>query len=196
MGLTKNESKKLTFVNLSKGKFYTKEKDKEPEYYTDLSGFIVKVEFRMDEFNGQNFEVAEFFVSDAGTMYCLKMRTDSGYFRGFANSLKNGNPKEKFQIVPSYKEQDGKVKTTIFVKQNGNVLKHAHTLGNMGDLPQAEKTTFKGKDIWDSTNQITYWKKFLSNTAWYQEYIEQQTYTKPLFEKTETKEIFEDDLPF
>ena len=191
MALFNNPKQKITFVNISRGKLYVKEKDKEPEYFTELSGYITKVEFRIDEYNGKTFEVAEFHLIDDNERYVLKLRTDSGYFRGLSNSIKSGNPKDKFSIIPSSKEENGKTKTTCFVKQNGYSLKHAHTIGNMGDLPQVEKIIFKGQEVWDSSKQLDYWKKYLTSENWHV-----PTYK---FEKQPEPEIIpeqDDDLPF
>lgn len=203
MGLENTQGKRITFVNISTGKLYTKEAGKEPVFYTELTAFITKVDFRTDEYNGQNFEVAEFNLFEDGVKYVLKVRTDSGYFRGLANSLKSGNPKEKFTIIPNYKEEDGKTKTTCFVKQNGISLKHAHTKANMGDLPQATMVMYKGKEVVDSTNQINYWKKFLTNADWYKLDIQDlipEPNLVPLAEELppniEDEDDYVDDLPF
>lgn len=194
MGLQNNAKQRITFVNVSKGKLYTKEKEKDPVFYTEISAYITRVEFRADELNGKKFEVAEFNMLEEGEKYVLKLRTDSGYFRGLVNSLKSGNTKEKFTIIPNYKEEEGKTKTTCFVKQNGDTLKHAHTLANPGDLPPAEKVSFKGQEMWDSSNQLTYWKKFLTNASWYKptEETSQQEDVPPPFED----DFIDDDLPF
>lgn len=193
MGLQNNQNQRITFVNISKGKLYTKEKDKDAIFYTEIYAYITKVDFRQDEYNGQKFEVAEFNLLDNGEKYVLKLRTDSGYFRGLANSLKSGNPKEKFVIIPNYKEEEGKTKTTCFVKQNGNALKHAHTLNNPGDLPPAEKLNFKGKEMWDSSKQTEFWKKFLTNANWYQQQGQPQDEEIIPFEDDEK---YIEDLPF
>jgi hypothetical protein len=191
MGLQNNSKQRITFVNLTRGRLYTKEKEKEPVYYTEISAYITKVDFRIDELNGKKFEVAEFNMLEDGEKYVLKLRTDSGYFRGLVNSLKSGNTKDKFTIIPNYKEEEGKTKTTCFVKQNGQTLKHAHTLANPGDLPPAEKVSFKGQEMWDSSNQLSYWKKFLTNATWYnEENIQEEEILLP------PDEFIDDDLPF
>lgn len=192
MGLQNSQSEgKITFVNIKQGKLVVKEKEKEPLYYTDLTGYIMKVEFKDDEYQGKKFEIAKFYVIDMDNRYCLQMRTDSGYFRGLVNSLKSGNPKEKFLIKPNYQEKDGKQKTTCFVTQEGKVLKHAHTLSNMGDLPPAEKINFRGSEVWDSTKQNQYWKNWLLTTDWYNPNIPT---TKK--EEIQIESLEDDDLPF
>jgi hypothetical protein len=195
MGLQQSSEGKITFVNIKQGKLVVKEKDKEPIYYSDLLGYITKVEFKDDEYNGKKFEVAKFFIQDVDDRFCLQMRTDSGYFRGLVNCLKSGNPKEKFLIKPNYKETDGRPKTTCFVTQEGKVLKHAYTLSNMGDLPPAEKITFKGTEVWDSSKQMIFWKNWLLAESWY-------SGGEPIKSKIQKEEpqhiesLEDDDLPF
>jgi hypothetical protein len=198
MGL-RQDMGKITYININKGKLIVKEKDKEPIVYSDLFGYITKVDFRQEEFNGKKFEVAKFFIQDMGDNFCLQMRTDSGYFRGLANSLKTGNPKEKFLIKPNFKEVEGKPKTTCFVTQEGVVLKHAYTLSNMGDLPPAEKVKFKDEELWDSTKQIEFWKNWFLNEKWFSSVVEEtipttEKETDKIDEKQDSPEL--DDLPF
>jgi hypothetical protein len=192
MGLQNISDGKMTFVNIKQGKLIVKEKDKEPIHYTELLGYIIKVEFKDDEYQGKHFEIAKFYIDDTENRFCLQMRIDSGYFRGLVNSLKSGNPKEKFLIKPNYQEKDGKPKTTCFVSQEGKVLKHAHTLSNMGDLPPAEKINFKGNEVWDSTKQMNYWKNWLSSIDWYNPNIVSIKEEIP----SVMESLGDDDLPF
>ena len=200
MGLNNNDNR-ATFVNISEGRLYTKEKgDKERNYFTDIDGTITRVEFKDEEYQGQKFEVAKITLVDNDDRFILQMRTDSGYFRGFCNSLKSSpNPTERINIAPSSKEKDGKPQTTCFVKQYGRALKHAHTKDNMGDLPQVNKVTFKGKEQWDATEQIEYWKKWLSSIKWEHEMIASATTPQQKIERQKTVDTFTeaaDDLPF
>jgi len=198
MALTTFELGKLTFVNISKGRLYTKEKEKEPQYFKDISGYIVKTEIKMDEFKGEKVETMLFYILDDGERYCLKMRTDSGYFRALVNCLKSGDLKEKFIITPNYKEVDGKPKTTCFVKQDGSILKHFHTKANQGDLPEYKIITLKGKEVVDSSNQLEYWKNWLSTQQWYTP-KPSELEAKPTKETLPPDDFFveeQDDLPF
>lgn len=197
MGLNQNEGK-LTFVNISNGRLYTKSKDQPPVYYTDIDGTITKVDFSKEEYQGKQFEVAKFTMVDKGDKFVLQMRVDSGYFRGFCNSLRTGDPTMPINISPSYKEKDGKPQTTCFVKQFGKVLKFAFTKDHMGDYPQLEQITFKGQTQWDGTKQIEYWKKWLSSIQFTHEAViedERKELSAPPTEKTFVEDNGSD-LPF
>lgn len=165
MGL-ENGSKKLSYLNISNGKLVYKETGSEEKKTADsVFGVIKKVEFCDDEYNGQSFNKAKIVISDGGEIdYLLQMRTDSGYFRGLCNSLRSGNPLEAIKISPSAKEVNGKKQITCFVQQDGKWLKHFFNKDNNGDLPILEKVSFKGKDIYDGTAQVNYWKEWLFET--------------------------------
>ena len=165
MGL-ENGSKKLSYLNISNGKLVYKENGSEEKKTADsVFGVIKKVEFCDDEYNGQSFNKAKIVISDGGEIdYLLQMRTDSGYFRGLCNSLRSGNPLESIKISPSAKEVNGKKQITCFVQQDGKWLKHFFNKDNNGDLPTLEKVSFKGKDIYDGTAQVNYWKEWLFET--------------------------------
>ena len=160
MGLEVSNGK-VTFVNIKEGKLYTKAKGEEPVYFNAISGVINGVKFEKETYQGKDYEKALITLTDNGERYILQMNTESGYFRGFCNSLKSGDPKLAVRISPSSKVENDKPKTTCFVSQNGKALKHAYTINNMGNLPQVEKVTFKGKDQWDGTKQIEFWKNWL-----------------------------------
>ena len=163
MGLNK-DTERATYVNIKEGQLYTGSGDKK-EFFASLTGTMVKVDFKKDEYNGKTFEVASIHMVDGADRFILQMRTDSGYFRGFCNSLKSGYPTEMpFTLTPSSKKGDNdKPQTTCFIKQDGLTLKHKHTKDNPGDLPPLEKLMFRGEDVWDSTKQIQYWKDWLSS---------------------------------
>lgn len=199
MGL-ENNSGKLIFVNIKEGKLYIKPKESEAQFFDSLSGTITKVSFDMDEYNGQKFERAKITLVDGEDKFLLQMRTDSGYFRGFCNSLKTGDPKERVKISPNYKEENGaRPQTTCFVEQFGKVLKHAYTKLNPGDLPQLEEIVVRGQKIWDGTKQIEFWKDWLSGIYFTHEAVVTDSPTpRTQSDIPEPASITEpiDDLPF
>lgn len=163
-----NSAGNLTYVNISKGSLIIKNANKQAESYTDITGKIYSIKFKMDRYNDNDFEVAQIFLIDKENRYCLQMRTDSGYFRTLCNSLKSGVTYEEVNLRPYIENKDGKTKTVIFVKQNDKTLKHFHTQQNMGELPTIRKVTFKGKEQWDGSDQIEYWKNWLLSQRWFQ----------------------------
>ena len=161
MGLNKEEGRQITFVGISEGKLYTKKKGEEKEFFGSLTGTITKVKFEKDTYEGKEFERAAIYMVDGDENFCLHIRTDSGYFRGFCNSLRSGWPTKMLTVSAASKEDGGKVQTTCFVKQGGASLKHFYTKDKQGDLPQLKRVRYNGKDIWDGTEQIEFWKNWL-----------------------------------
>lgn len=153
------------YVNIKNGKLITK-KEEEKITFDTISGKIVQVDFFIDDYANKE-KVKLFIKSDEN--YILQMHTDSGYFRGFCNSLKSSqNPKDEISITPQLKVENNKSITTCFVQQEGKYLKHYFTRdfnGKEGDfLPQLKKIEFKGKSILDNSEQIDYWKNWLIKT--------------------------------
>jgi hypothetical protein len=164
MGLEKNTAK-FIYVNISKGKLVVKIND-EKVIYDSITATITNIEFGLEEYNSKQFEVMRVTLQDIDETYLLKMRTDSGYFRGFVNSLKTADISLPIVFIPSSKEDNGKTKTTFFLRQNNNTLKHAFTKDNMGELPPAEKILVNGMEQWDNTKQLSYWKSWLMGMNW------------------------------
>lgn len=191
-----NSSGNLIYVNISKGYLIIKNSNKEVKSYTDITGKIYAVKFKMDNYNDKDFEVAQIFLVDKETKYCLQMRTDSGYFRTLCNSLKSGKTDEELNIRPFIDDKDGKTKTVIFVRQNDKTLKHYHTQQNMGELPTIRKVTFKGKEQWDGSDQIEYWKNWMLSQKWHKINNEDGNSVKKQ-EKVDNDNLeIPDDLPF
>ncbi len=204
MGLIQSGSGK-TFVNISKGRLFTRETGKDPVYYGELEGYISSINFKRDQYNGKEFELVQVHVSDEGDEFVLQMRTDSGYFRSFCNALKSGDIYQKFRFSPYYKEENGKPKTVMFLKQNSVTLKFYHKLDNMGDLPPLEKINFRGEEVWDGSKQIAYWKNYLSSLNFLppsngKEVTALELVTKGVSENKDFNpippEFMEEDLPF
>ncbi len=197
-----NNSGKLTFVNVKQGKLYIKPKDEEAQFFDFLEGTITKVDFSQESYNGQDYERANIVMVDGDDKYLLQLRTDSGYFRGFANSLRSGNPTDKIKVTPYYKEENGKPSTTCFVQQYGKILKHYFTRDNPGDYPQLEQVDFKGKTMWDGSKQIEYWKKWFASLQFENEFIASSTASHASLDISSNRstqsynEEIKDDLPF
>lgn len=163
--MLENNSARLIYLNISKG-VLTYKKDGVKQTTGAVSGIITAVNFKIENYQGVDYEQCGITIVDGEEKYQLQMNSDSGYFRGFCNFLKSGSPTERVKLAPNYKEVDGKKKSTCFVEQDGKALKAFHTKDNPGDYPQMEKVTFKGKDQWDGSNQITYWKNWLGSIKW------------------------------
>ncbi len=194
MGLGKNTGNfgDKTFVNISKGKLYTKKTGEEPVLFDYISGKITDMKIKSDTYEGKTYEKVEITLMDIGEKFILSMRIDSGYFRGFINSLKNADLDETLTISPSMKTKDDKTVTTCFVIQNEKPLKHFYTKDNQQDFPQMEMIKINGKNLWDGTKQINFWKEWIESIEWPEGVKEE------IINEAASKETTEpvDDLPF
>jgi len=191
-GLVNEEKKGVIFLNIKEGKLVSKKENGETESFDGVRGTLIKIEFVKDEYEGRTFEKARIMIKYQDDVYLLQMKLDSGYFRGFCNSLKSGNPKEEIYIKPSLSnDEQGRNNATCFVKQGNSFLKHAYTKNNMGDLPELKVVNFGGKTLYDNTEQVAFWKNWLDSVINTKdnESIENN-------QNIEESSDFNDDLPF
>lgn len=191
-GLVNEEKKGVIFLNIKEGKLVSKKENGETESFDRVRGTLIKIEFVKDEYEGRTFEKARIMIKYQDDVYLLQMKLDSGYFRGFCNSLKSGNPKEEIYIKPSLsKDEQGRNNATCFVKQGNSFLKHAYTKNNMGDLPELKVVNFGGKTLYDNTEQVAFWKNWLDSVI-------NTKNNEPIENNQNIEESndFNDDLPF
>jgi hypothetical protein len=191
-GLVNEEKKGVIFLNIKEGKIVSKKENGETESFDGVRGTLIKIEFVKDEYEGRTFEKARIMIKYQDDVYLLQMKLDSGYFRGFCNSLKSGNPKEEIYIKPSLsKDEQGRNNATCFVKQGNSFLKHAYTKNNMGDLPELKVVNFGGKTLYDNTEQVAFWKNWLDSVI-------NTKNNEPIENNQNIEESndFNDDLPF
>jgi|688.fasta_scaffold31658_12 hypothetical protein len=165
MGLETGTQGNTTYLNIKEGKLVYGPKDAK-QSCDAVKGTITKVEFAMEEYNGEHYDKAKITIVDGAERFLLQMNVDSGYFRAFCNALRSGDPTAEVRIKPNYQVVDGKKKSSCFVEQNGKSLKHAFTRDNPGDLPPVEKVMFKGKEAYDGSKAMAYWKNWLSSIKW------------------------------
>lgn len=153
---------RLTYLNIKKGKIAYK-KDGVPGESGFIEGFITKVSFEEKEWEGKKYEQANIKIVDGEDVFMLQMKTDSGYFRAFCNAFKSGNPQFKTKISPTYKEEGTKKNSGCFVEQGGTPLKWFYNKekNNLDEVPKVKKMVFGGKDLYDGSEQIAFWKNWL-----------------------------------
>lgn len=159
MGLEKSQGRRI-FVNIKKG-VLTIKKDGITETYGSISGMLTGIEITQREYLGQPYEQLSLFIMDGNETFELQMRFDSGYGRGFCYSIKNADVTRRIKFAPSYKEKEGKGESWLFLEQAGQWLPRYFSKDVPNGLPPMKKTTFKGKDMWDNTDQLVFWKQMI-----------------------------------
>ncbi|MEI7510519.1 MAG: hypothetical protein WCJ62_13770 [Flavobacterium sp.] len=188
----KKSGNSFRYVNIKNGKLVVKNTSNEDEFFDTIDGVITKIEFKEKEYQNRKYEVAEININNVGERFILSISVDSGYFRGFINSLRSSKPTELLTIKPFMKESDGKRQTTCFINQNDTAMKFFFTKDKMGDFPEAIPVVVGGKTIYDNTKQTQYWKNWLASV--YTE-AHQETNSISTYEMPNDADMI-DDLPF
>jgi hypothetical protein len=124
-----------------------------------IEGLITNIGFIKEEIKGEEIEMLALTIIN-GTEGCrLKVKFDSGYGRSIAMKLPNVDLTQNVVIEGKY-NSDTK-QGSVFLSQHGSPVKQKWNRDNPGDLPQLIKTSFKGKDVYDNTDQLTYLRNYL-----------------------------------
>jgi len=176
MGL--NQKSNDIFLNIHEGQIVCKAKENESgaisrinsrgntvweHRYDSISGYIVDISVREYEINGAAAKDWSISIKDNGEIYKLQIPYSSGYSNGFLMAIKNVDFSKPVELQPNSKEVDGKKKTTIFIRQNGETLKWAFTKDNPGALPQMTQVKFKGETRWDDTDRMAFLNAMIEN---------------------------------
>lgn len=121
-------------------------------------GRLKKVEVRAHEEYGDFLKLT---LVAKGTNYSIEMDLNSGYAFGFLSTIPNADLEHIIQLTPSYTEKDGKKTSKIFLQQESGWLKQYFTKENPNGLPELKKIKIKGKDTWDNSDRMDWFKEVL-----------------------------------
>lgn len=159
MGLGQNAGRS-TFVNIKDGKLQVK-KDQQIETFGYLSGLMVDLQIRDDEYDGKKYKKLSVSLVDGDERFTLDMKLGSAYWVGFCMTVPNVNLDHPVTLIPSMKTENGKEKRTLFISQGGKALKRFWTKDNPGQLPRLKQIEFKGEQVWDNTDQNNWLVEYL-----------------------------------
>lgn len=147
-----------SYANIKNGKIMVYAGQGNPQREEDyMEGVITSISLKTEQYEGKEYESIIFDMTDGNSTAQLKTYFDSGYARGVLNSLPNADLSKPVRISPSNKDD----KSTCFVSQSGSPVKWAFTKDNPNGMPQLKKVRFNGKDQWDKTDQIEFYKKLI-----------------------------------
>lgn len=135
-----------------------------------LTGKIVGVVYKEDEYAHRTYELALLHVLYQDERWIFSMRVDSQYFRTLCNYLHTckdeGIHMDELIFCPSYSEKDGKKWTAIYIQQKNErwVRSWKHELPYLPSVSESN-----GKKIYDWTVVNNYYKNWLLNeygTGW------------------------------
>lgn len=157
----KNKPQRMIYCNASEGYWKFKDNNGIVQQMGSYEGFLIDINITEEEYQGAKYEKLSLTVQDGEEKVLLQMKLDSGYGRGFCQCISSADLSKKIEFTPSYKEMDGKKLASLFLRQGATVLKWSWTKDNPGDLPKMIKTKVKGKEVWDNSEQLDYFKKTL-----------------------------------
>lgn len=130
------------------------------QFFDHLSGFITNIEKKTHKEFGDFINIT---VVDGEDRFQVQTNIDGGYGRAFLKMLPNIDFGLRTTIIPSMKMEEDKKKVTMFVTQKGvtGAVKHFFTFENAKGMPPGVKTRYKGKEVYDYTDQINFlWEFF------------------------------------
>lgn len=134
-----------------------------------IAGRIVGQYMKDDAYEGRKFRICLFHTEYDGERTIIAVRTDSGYFRTLANYLTSANAQgragETFIFSPSYKEEGNRKIAAMFLQDADlKVWYKAFHTKETQTLPQPKKVSINGADVWDWSDIVQYYERFIIAT--------------------------------
>ena len=123
-------------------------------YYSNLSGKITDI-YTRDGIYGKTWNID---ISDGTEKYSLQFGYSDGLAIAFLKMLPNVNLDKDvvFSVTKKLDPKDNKEKTSLFLNQDGEPIKHAYSLANPNGLPEMKMIVVNGKEVWDSTERLAF----------------------------------------
>jgi len=163
MGLQKKSSS-ATWVSLSKGVLSTK-RDGMKEEFEALCGRLIGLEFSdkklPETFGSKEIRQLTITVSDGRANYKLGVDSSSGYGRQLKAKLANIlDFSHEIELVPTYVDETKAA--GMFVNSGGSPVKQLWRKDlPLEGMPAATCTQFKGKDLWDYSEQEKFIEQYI-----------------------------------
>lgn len=154
---------KTRYVDIKKGKMSIYAgKENPPIEYDYIEGNISKVDVVVEEFKGKKKEMIHVFIK-GDENFRLKIQLNSGNGRTFCQQLPNVDPSLPVRFQAKYEEKEGFKNSTLFLGQNGQAVKWAHTKKDPNGMPEKKEATINGEKVFDRTEQMNFFKKIIEN---------------------------------
>lgn len=122
-------------------------------------GKLVDIKTRDSDKYGKSW-VFDFADVPTKEVYHLQLSYSNGLAKAIIKMLPNLDLTKEFKMSLSRKDD----KTSIFINQEGQSIKYAHTRENPNGLPDMVKIMVKGKETWDDTEQLAFLEKMVNDT--------------------------------
>jgi len=131
------------------------------KYYDSFVGKLVGIKTTENANYGKQWDFA---FQDNGEVYHLNLPYSNSFAKNMLKMLPNVDLTKEFKVSPQTKEVDGVNKSSLFINQDGNSIKHAFTKDQPNGLPQMVQIMVKGKLEWDDTAQLAFLEDMVKNT--------------------------------
>ena len=169
MGLTNTSSNASKIVTIVRGKFTLRLADDSDNpkavertlekganagkvvkelHYTGIEGNITSCYVDESDF-GANF-ITE-LVDDEDARFKLQIPLDSQFFGQYAKRMPNIDISKPLFLGLGYDKEHNR--NFLFARQNGEKVSMAFTKDNLNGMPEPNKKTVKGKEVWDWEEQ-------------------------------------------
>jgi hypothetical protein len=122
-------------------------------FYDSFTGKLVAIKTQ-DSPYGKNWV---FSFKDGAEVYNLQLSYSNSYATNLLKMLPNIDLTKEMKVQPAEKiDADGKKKSSLFINQEGNSIKHAYTKDVPNGMPPMEQIVVKGLPQWDDTKRIEF----------------------------------------
>lgn len=130
-------------------------------FHDSIKGTLINIRTTVSQDYGKSWN---FDFQKDGEVYTLQLSYSNSYATAFLKMLPNIDLSKEISVTPSQKEVDGKMQSSLFIKQDGENIKHAYTKENPNGLPPMVKIMVKGQEAWDDTDRLIFLENMVNTT--------------------------------
>lgn len=122
------------------------------KYFDSFTGTLINIKTQDSSF-GKNWL---FVFKDGEDIWNLNLGYSNTYATAFLKMLPNIDLTQPIKLSPSVKKVDGKDKSSLFVNQGSEHVKHAYTREVPNGMPDMVQIMVKGVPTWDDTDRLVF----------------------------------------
>jgi len=129
------------------------------KFYDSFTGQLVNIKVQDGNGYGKNWI---FVFKDGEDVWNLQLGYSNSYATNILKMLPNIDINKPFKLSPQVKEVDGKSKSSLFINQGEQHIKHAYTRENPNGMPDLEQVVVKGDTVWDDTKRLIFLQEMVN----------------------------------
>jgi hypothetical protein len=131
------------------------------KYFNEFTGKLVGIKVKDGDY-GKQWIIS---FKDNGEFYHWQSPYRNGFVSQFLKMLPNVDVSKPMRVQPQQKKnKDGIMKSSLFINQDGQSIKHAYTKDNPNGLPPMTQVMFQGEKKWDDTEQMAFLEAMIMST--------------------------------